>query len=160
MGRVIGEEELLRERRAASEKGLVFVFTNGCFDLLHAGHLHVLRAAKKAGDLLTVGLNTDSSVRKLKGKGRPLMGEAERAELLAALDPVDYVVFFSEETPQRLIEALEPDLLVKGGDYQEDRIVGAEAVRRRGGRVLVVPLREGLSTSALIERIARTFGEE
>jgi len=160
VGLVIGEKDLLRERRAAAEKGLVFVFTNGCFDLLHAGHLHVLRAAKEAGDLLTVGLNTDASVRKLKGKGRPLMGEGERAELLAALDPVDYVVLFSEETPRRLIEALEPDVLVKGGDYQADRIVGADVVRGRGGQVLVVPLREGLSTSSLIERIVRAFGGE
>jgi D-beta-D-heptose 7-phosphate kinase/D-beta-D-heptose 1-phosphate adenosyltransferase len=155
---LIREDELIELRRDAARRGLTFVFTNGCFDLLHAGHLHVLREAKKAGDILAVGLNSDRSVRILKGPGRPLMGEEERAELLAALDPVDFVVFFSEETPQRLIEALEPDLLVKGGDYQADQIVGAETVRRGGGGVLVVPLRQGLSTSALIEKIREAHG--
>jgi D-beta-D-heptose 7-phosphate kinase/D-beta-D-heptose 1-phosphate adenosyltransferase len=158
MGRVVREEELVLERARAAREGLRFVFTNGCFDILHAGHLDVLRAAKQAGDLLAIGLNTDDSVRKLKGEGRPLVAEAERAELLAALTMVDFVVLFAEETPARLIERLRPDVLVKGGDYLPGTIVGAEAVRAAGGEVIVVPLRSGLSTKGLIARIVERYG--
>ncbi|MBM3319146.1 MAG: D-glycero-beta-D-manno-heptose 1-phosphate adenylyltransferase [Candidatus Eisenbacteria bacterium] len=158
MGCVVREEELVLERARAAREGLRFVFTNGCFDILHAGHLDVLRAAKRAGDLLAVGLNTDDSVRKLKGEGRPLVAEAERAELLAALEMVDFVVLFGEETPARLIERLRPDVLVKGGDYSPETIVGAETVRAAGGDVIVVPLRSGLSTQRLIARIVERYG--
>jgi len=158
MGRVVEQEELLGERKAAARDGLRFVFTNGCFDILHAGHLDVLRRARQAGDILVVGLNSDDSVRLLKGPGRPLVGERERAELLAALEPVDFVVLFSEETPARLIDALRPDVLVKGGDYAPDEIVGADTVRAAAGEVLVVPLRPGLSTRGLIEKIVERYG--
>ncbi len=158
MGRVLDMAALIDERKSAARKGLRFVFTNGCFDVLHAGHLDVLREAKKAGDLLAVGLNGDESVRRLKGEGRPLVPEAERAELLAALDPVDFVVLFHEETPKLLIERLVPDVLVKGGDYDPDEIVGAGTVRAAGGEGKVVPLREGRSTRALIEQIVERYG--
>ncbi|RPJ43153.1 MAG: D-glycero-beta-D-manno-heptose 1-phosphate adenylyltransferase [Candidatus Latescibacterota bacterium] len=158
MGRVLGEKELIGERARAAARGLRFVFTNGCFDLLHAGHLDVLRAAKGAGDLLAIGLNADDSVRRLKGEGRPLVGEGERAELLAALEMVDFVVLFHEDTPARLIEALAPDVLVKGGDYAPGEIVGSDFVRARGGTVLVVPLRPGASTRGLIDEIVERYG--
>lgn len=158
VGRIVDERELLEIRRGAARHGRRFVFTNGCFDVLHAGHLHVLREAKAAGDILAVGLNADDSVRLLKGEGRPIVGEEDRAELLAALGPVDYVVLFHEETPARIIDLLEPDVLVKGGDYEPESIVGARTVTGAGGEVRVIPLREGLSTKALIARIVERYG--
>jgi len=129
------------------------VFTNGCYDLLHVGHLRFLSAAAELGDLLVVGLNQDESVRRIKGPGRPFVPFPERAEVLAGLEVVDWVVGFSEDTPATLIEALLPDVLVKGGDWGVDRIVGRETVERRGGRVLSLPLVPGRSTTSLVERI-------
>ncbi|MBM3318636.1 MAG: D-glycero-beta-D-manno-heptose 1-phosphate adenylyltransferase [Candidatus Eisenbacteria bacterium] len=142
--------EALRPRRASGER---VVFTNGCFDLLHAGHVELLESAAALGDILVVGLNSDLSVRRLKGPGRPLVPQAERARLLAALRAVDRVVLFDEETPLLLIEALLPDVLVKGEDYAAEAIVGREAVEAAGGRVVRVPLLPGLSTSALVARL-------
>jgi rfaE bifunctional protein nucleotidyltransferase chain/domain len=136
--------------RAAHE---IVVFTNGVFDLLHGGHVEYLEQARALGDRLVVGVNTDASVRRLKGPDRPIHPEAERIELLGALACVDLVVAFDEDTPERLIEAVRPQVLVKGGDWPLDRIVGREFVEAQGGRVTTVPLREGLSTTALIERI-------
>jgi D-beta-D-heptose 7-phosphate kinase/D-beta-D-heptose 1-phosphate adenosyltransferase len=126
------------------------VFTNGVFDLLHPGHVDVLTAARRAGDALVVGLNADESVRRLKGPTRPVRSEAERAYVLAALAAVDAVVVFDQDTPLELIRLLEPDVLVKGGDYTEATIVGAPEVRARGGDVLVVPLTPGHSTTSTI----------
>lgn len=140
----------IADRRAL---GATVVFTNGCFDLLHVGHLHLLQRARALGDLLVVAVNDDASVRRLKGQGRPLIPEAQRAEMLAALRFVDYVTLFSEPTPLRLIRAIGPDVLVKGGDYTLDHVVGREAVKRRGGRVVLIPPRPGLSTSRLLEAI-------
>lgn len=134
--------------RAAGRR---IAFTNGVFDVLHAGHVAVLRAAREAADALFVGLNTDESVRRLKGPGRPVHRLEDRAAVLLALRPVDAVVPFAEETPIRLIEAIRPDVLVKGADYAEDEIVGAREVRGWGGRVLRVPLVEGLSTTRILE---------
>jgi D-beta-D-heptose 7-phosphate kinase/D-beta-D-heptose 1-phosphate adenosyltransferase len=127
------------------------VFTNGCFDLLHEGHLHLLREAKKMGHILVVGLNSDASVKKLKGESRPVDPELIRIEKLSALSEVDHILVFSEETPVKLIEALRPDVLVKGGDYSMDDIVGARLVKSYGGRVEVIPLLEGFSTTKIIE---------
>jgi D-beta-D-heptose 7-phosphate kinase/D-beta-D-heptose 1-phosphate adenosyltransferase len=136
--------------RAAGER---IVFTNGVFDLLHRGHVEYLEEARALGDRLVVGINADASVRRLKGAGRPLVGEHDRRDLVAALRCVDLAILFTEDTPARLIDEVAPDVLVKGGDWTPDRIVGREFVESRGGRVLNVPLREGLSTTALIERI-------
>ena len=129
------------------------VFTNGVFDLLHPGHVDLLLAARAAGDALIVGLNSDDSVRRLKGPSRPVRTLADRAYVLAALEPVDAVVAFSEDTPLALIRALHPDVLVKGGDYKPDDVVGRAEVESWGGRLLIVPLTAGHSTTAIIETL-------
>ena len=130
------------------------VFTNGVFDLLHPGHVELLEAARREGDVLVVGLNTDASVRRLgKGGERPVAAEAARARVLAGLAAVDCVVLFDDDTPLALIQALGPDVLVKGADYDRDRIIGADWVEARGGRVVRVPLLAGFSTTALVERL-------
>lgn len=129
------------------------VFTNGVFDLLHPGHVDVLTAARREGDALVVGLNADASVRRLKGPERPVRSEVERAYVLAALAAVDLVVVFDQDTPLELIRLLRPDVLVKGGDYTEDTIVGAADVRSLGGRVVVVPITPGHSTTSTIARL-------
>jgi D-beta-D-heptose 7-phosphate kinase/D-beta-D-heptose 1-phosphate adenosyltransferase len=132
------------------------VFTNGCFDLLHPGHVRLLERARALGDVLVIGLNGDSSLRQLKGEGRPLILEAERGELLAALAAVDAVTVFDEPTPRELVAALLPDVLVKGGDWPTDEIVGRAEVEAAGGEVVTIPYVEGYSTSALIAKIAGT----
>jgi D-glycero-beta-D-manno-heptose 1-phosphate adenylyltransferase len=137
--------------------GQVVVFTNGCFDLLHAGHVRYLEAARREGDILVVGLNSDRSVRDIKGDLRPILPESERAEVLAGLAAVDYVVLFDEPDPLRLITALAPDVLVKGGDWPVDAIIGAGQVRSRGGRVVRIPVVEGASTSAIIAHILERY---
>jgi rfaE bifunctional protein nucleotidyltransferase chain/domain len=129
------------------------VFTNGVFDLLHPGHIRYLQDARREGDTLIVGVNADRSVREIKGPDRPLMPENERAEVLGALACVDAVVIFDEVDPQRLIDRLQPDVLVKGADWDANRIVGRQSVEARGGRVVRIPLAEGYSTSAIIKKI-------
>jgi D-beta-D-heptose 7-phosphate kinase/D-beta-D-heptose 1-phosphate adenosyltransferase len=138
-----------REKR----NGRRVVFTNGCFDLLHPGHIRGLEQAREMGDALIVGLNSDSSVRQLKGEGRPILPEGERAEILAALACVDAVVIFDEVTPREVIARLLPDVLVKGGDWPGDQIVGREEVEAAGGRVVVVPMVPGYSTSEILRKI-------
>lgn len=135
-----------------SQRGRV-VFTNGVFDLLHPGHVDVLVGARAHGDALVVGLNSDASVRRLKGPARPVRSEGERAYVLAALAAVDAVTLFEEDTPLELVRLLRPDVIVKGGDYSPDTIVGADDVRARGGTVVVVPLTPGQSTTSIIERL-------
>ena len=137
--------------------GQVVVFTNGCFDLLHAGHVRYLAAARREGDILVVGLNSDRSVRDIKGDTRPILPESERAQVLAGLAAVNYVVLFDEPDPLRLITALTPDVLVKGGDWPEAAIIGAQVVRNRGGRVVRIPVVEGARTSAIIARILERY---
>lgn len=129
------------------------VFTNGCFDILHSGHVTYLAQARQMGNLLVVGLNSDASVRRLKGQERPVNSQDARALVLAALEIVDYVAIFDEDTPYNLIAKVQPDVLVKGGDYQVDNIVGADIVRARGGKVLTVPLVPGFSTTSIIDKI-------
>ncbi len=129
------------------------VFTNGVFDLLHSGHIDVLVGARREGDALVVGLNSDASVQRLKGPARPVRSEAERAYVLAGLEAVDAVIVFDEDTPLELVRTLQPDVIVKGGDYAPDTIVGADVVTARGGRVVVIPLTAGQSTTSIIEKL-------
>jgi rfaE bifunctional protein nucleotidyltransferase chain/domain len=145
-----GLVQAVRELKAAGNK---VAFTNGCFDLLHVGHVRYLREARLLGDALVVGLNSDASVRAIKGPSRPVQSEGDRAEILASLECVDYVTLFDEETPAELIAAVVPDVLVKGGDWPLDEIVGRDTVEAAGGTVTTIPLVEGRSTSELLERI-------
>lgn len=139
-------------RRTGPGRSFRLVFTNGVFDLMHPGHVHCLRRARELGDVLLVAINSDASARRLgKGPGRPLVGEQGRAEVVAALECVDLVTVFDEDTPRELVAALQPDVLVKGGDYSEDEVAGAGTVRARGGEVVIVPLLPGHSTSRLVE---------
>ena len=131
------------------------VFTNGCFDLLHPGHIHTLEQARSLGDVLVVGLNCDESVRNAKGESRPVIGEDERAEVLAALEAVDFVILFAEPTPRELISQLLPDVLVKGADWGATEIVGREEVESAGGGVVSIPLEPGYSTSSILQKIQR-----
>ncbi|MBX2921305.1 MAG: D-glycero-beta-D-manno-heptose 1-phosphate adenylyltransferase [Chitinophagaceae bacterium] len=133
--------------------GKKIVFTNGCFDILHMGHIEILSKAAEAGDILIVGINTDASVKRLKGPSRPVNDQSFRALMLASLTIVDAVVLFDEDTPLELIKEIEPDVLLKGGDYQLSQIVGAEEVVKNGGEVKIVPLVKGFSTSSLIQKI-------
>lgn len=160
-GRVIRDrEELRRVREDLRAEGRRLVFTNGCFDLLHVGHVRYLEAARRLGDALLVAVNSDRSVRVLKGAGRPVMSEGERAEVLAALSSVDFVTVFEEESPRALIAELLPDVLVKGGDYALEEIHGREEVERAGGRVVALPFVEGASTTGIIERIKDVMSDE
>jgi D-beta-D-heptose 7-phosphate kinase/D-beta-D-heptose 1-phosphate adenosyltransferase len=137
-------------------EGKKIVFTNGCFDLLHVGHVYLLREAKKFGDVLMVGMNSDASVKRLKGDGRPIISMEDRAYAVAALECVDYLVIFDEQDPMQLIQRIRPDVLVKGDDYAAAEVVGASFLNSYGGTVRLVPIRRGVSTSHLIEKIRST----
>jgi rfaE bifunctional protein nucleotidyltransferase chain/domain len=157
MGKILTWEALKREVERLRGEGKKVAFTNGCFDILHVGHVQYLREARKAGDILILGLNSDASVRAIKGEKRPLVPQGERAEVVASLTAVDYVALFDEPTPLALIEYLRPDLLVKGGDWKEESVVGRDAVRSWGGRVVIVPMTEGVSTTNIVEKILRIY---
>ncbi len=153
MGQVLSLDNLLPElkpRRAAGER---VVFTNGCFDLLHPGHVDLLERSRALGDLLIVAINSDAGVRCIKGPARPLVSQQERAELLAGLEAVDYVTFFDEPTPREIISQVLPDILVKGGDWGLDAIVGRAEVEAAGGKVYSLPLLAGYSTTAIVQKI-------
>ncbi len=154
-----GLDELIRRLAEAKEAGRTVCFTNGCYDLLHAGHLSLLEQASEMADILVVGLNGDGSVRRLKGESRPWIVLEDRARLLAALEAVDYVIDFDEDTPERLMAQLRPDLMVKGGDYTPDTLPERNTAAKIGCRVVIVPLLPGRSTTGLIERIARSGGD-
>ena len=147
----LNREETARRATEARDAGKIVVFTNGCFDLLHSGHVTLLEVAAGEGDLLIVGLNSDSSVRRLKGEGRPVQPEVARAEALLKIEEVNVVTIFSENTPLELIDSIKPDVLVKGGDYSSAEIVGADIVLSKGGEVVRVPLIEGISTTRIIK---------
>ena len=155
MGVVVNRSDLRLDVQDLKRAGKKIVFTNGCFDLVHPGHIRLLEQARSLGDGLIVGINSDSSVRKNKGAGRPMIPEAERAEILAAMEAVDYVVIFDEPTPKELIAAILPNILVKGSDWGADEIVGREEVVRAGGRVVSLALEPGYSTTSLILRVQR-----
>ena len=142
--------KIVLEQKLNSKK---IVFTNGCFDIIHSGHIHYLTEAKKLGDVLIVGLNTDDSVRRLKGNNRPINNQFDRAIVLSALKPVDFVVFFDEDTPINLIQLINPDVLVKGADYKIEEIVGSEHVLRNGGEVVTIKFIHDKSTTALINKL-------
>jgi rfaE bifunctional protein nucleotidyltransferase chain/domain len=154
--KIISRTELPKRLATRRAKGERIVFTNGCFDLLHIGHTRYLEAARLLGDLLVVGVNSDASVKKLnKGADRPLVPDTQRAEVLAALGCIDYVVVFDEPDPGRLVVEVQPDVLVKGGDWPVDQIVGREVVEARGGSVRTIPLVPGISTTALVQNIQK-----
>lgn len=148
---------LLQIIRRYKKQGKRIVFTNGCFDLLHLGHVTYLERAKSKGDLLIVGINSDRSVHKLKGKERPLVPQSERGRVLAGLSSVDYVTIFDEPTPLSLICAIEPDVLVKGADWKKDSIIGGDEVKHRGGKVITIPVVKGISTTQIIKRIVERY---
>ncbi len=150
-------EEMSSLCKKIREQGQKIVFTNGCFDLLHVGHIKYLASAREKGDILVVGLNSDLSVKRLKGENRPLLSEKERSSILAALECVDFVVIFDDNTPLNLIGSILPDVLVKGGDYAPDEVVGKEVVEQNGGRVEIIPFVDGFSTSRIIEDIRKKF---
>jgi rfaE bifunctional protein nucleotidyltransferase chain/domain len=151
-------DELAAIAAAARAKGQTVVFTNGCFDLLHRGHVHILRQAKAAGDLLIVGVNSDRSVKSIKAQQRPILPETDRVELIAAMEMVDYVILFDDPDPYKLIAAIKPQVLAKGGDWSSDKIIGADIVEAAGGRVAVIPYLKGFSTTEIIERIRNSNG--
>lgn len=153
MGQVIGISKIDEALKASRSENKKIVFTNGCFDLLHVGHVRYLNSARKLGDLLVVGVNSDRSVKSLKGPTRPIQQENDRAEIIAALGSVDFVVIFDEDTPLELIHQVKPDILTKGGDYKIDTIVGAEYVLARGGQVLPLQFIDGKSTSLLVSKM-------
>ncbi|MCX6567142.1 MAG: D-glycero-beta-D-manno-heptose 1-phosphate adenylyltransferase [Candidatus Aminicenantes bacterium] len=157
MNKIRSLERLKRVRARLRREGLHVVFTNGCFDLIHGGHIHLFRQAKAQGDILIVAVNSDASIRRLKGPARPVFPLAERMEVLAALADIDYVTWFEEDTPQKIIAALLPDVLVKGGDWGTGEIVGAAEVEYAGGRVYRVPYRRGHSSTNIIEKIRKNF---
>ena len=155
IGKILSLDELLGVREGLRAAGKSLVFTNGVFDLLHVGHVRYLAAARALGDALVVAINSDRTVRELKGHGRPVINESERAEILAALRFVTYVTVFDDVSPRRLIAGLLPDVLVKGGDYGLDEIHGREEVEAAGGKVISLPFVDGASTSTIIERMKR-----
>ncbi len=158
MDKIYTRETLKKEIDRLRKEGKKIVFTNGCFDILHVGHTRYLEGAKKQGDVLVLGLNSDESVKALKGENRPLIPENERADVVAALESVDYVTIFPELTPLELIEYLKPDVIVKGGDWREEEVVGREAVEKWGGRVIIIPEIKGSSTTNIIEKIMKVYG--
>lgn len=146
-------EDLMKIREEIKRQGKKVVFTNGCFDILHSGHIYIFREAKKWGDVLIVAVNDDSSVKKIKGRFRPIFFLEERLEILESIEEIDYLISFSEETPQKIIASLLPGVLVKGGDWKIEEVVGKNEVEKAGGKVVVIPYLKGYSSTEIIERI-------
>lgn len=155
---LIERKKLSNLMEAQKNMGKSIVFTNGCFDILHIGHIHLLEKAKNLGDILIVGINSDDSVRNLKGEGRPFFPDIERAYVVMALRAVDYVVIFSESTASCLIEEIGPDYYVKGGDYTPDDLPEKEAIKKSGAKLRLIPLKEGHSTTKIADKIRRNYG--
>jgi D-beta-D-heptose 7-phosphate kinase/D-beta-D-heptose 1-phosphate adenosyltransferase len=157
MNKILERNALKDKLEELRKKGKKIAFTNGCFDILHVGHVRYLREAKKTADVLVLALNSDSSVRSIKGEKRPLMNEKERAEIIAALEFIDFVTIFPELTPLELINYLKPDILIKGGDWPEEKVVGREEIKKWGGRVAIIPEVEGKSTTNIVEKIKKLY---
>ena len=160
LDKLLNKDDLVQTAAKLQKAGKRIVFTNGCFDILHVGHVRYLMAAKSKGDVLVVGLNSDRSVKSIKGEKRPIVTQDQRAEVLACLFCVDYITFFDDPDPLKLIQALVPDVLVKGQDWPEDRIIGADFVKSKGGRVVRVPVVPGASTTKIIKQIIDTFDRD
>ncbi len=158
-GKIKTLEQLVKIRSRLRRQKKKVVFTNGCFDILHRGHIECLRKAKSLGDVLMVGINSNSSVRKVKGDKRPIISQSDRAEIISALEMVDYVLVFEEKTPEKIISALVPDVLVKGSDYRKEQIVGKDFVESCGGRVVRVKHIPGKSTRGIIQKIINRYGK-
>lgn len=158
MVKLLTNSEIAGEASRLKKAGKRIVFTNGCFDILHAGHVRYLTAARAEGDILVVGLNSDKSIRLIKGEKRPVVSQMQRAEVLSGLSCVDFVVLFDEPDPLNLIKNIRPDILVKGGDWAEEDIIGADFVRAEGGKIARVPVVQGISTSSIIKRILEISG--
>jgi rfaE bifunctional protein nucleotidyltransferase chain/domain len=153
--KILSGVELSRELYISRFKNNKIVFTNGCFDLIHLGHIEYLSKAYELGDIMVIGLNSDESVKKLKGAGRPVQNQETRAKILASFFFVSYVIVFNEDTPYRLINEVQPDILVKGGDYKPENIVGYDIVMKNGGKVLAIPFLEGCSSTSIIEKLTK-----
>jgi rfaE bifunctional protein nucleotidyltransferase chain/domain len=150
-------ENIAAEVRKLRASGKKICFTNGCFDIIHSGHVTYLMKAKRLADILVLGLNSDDSVRRLKGETRPINDQKDRAIVLSALKPVDYVVIFEQDTPYELVDLIKPDIIVKGGDYTPEAIVGADIVTNNGGEVVVIPLVEGKSTTNIVQSLGKNY---
>ncbi|MCD6271988.1 MAG: D-glycero-beta-D-manno-heptose 1-phosphate adenylyltransferase [Deltaproteobacteria bacterium] len=158
LNKIIKSDDISSKIQSLRKNGKRIVFTNGCFDILHAGHVRYLAAAGAEGDILIVGLNSDKSVKLIKGNKRPIISQAQRAEVLAALEPVNYVTIFNEPDPFKLICRIKPDVLVKGADWEEKDIIGADIVKKNGGKIVRVDIVQQISTSDIIQRIMDTMG--
>ncbi len=157
MNKILDRKILKEKLDTLRSEGKKIAFTNGCFDILHVGHVRYLREARKTADVLVLALNSDSSVRSIKGEKRPLVSEEERAEILASLEFIDFVTVFPELTPLELITYLKPDILIKGGDWPEDKVVGRDDVKKWGGRVILIPEIKGKSTTNIVEKIKNVY---
>lgn len=157
MNKILDRKTLQEKLDALRQEGKIIAFTNGCFDILHVGHVRYLREAKNTADILVLALNSDSSVQSIKGEKRPLVPEEERAEILAALEFIDFVTIFQELTPLELINYLKPDIIIKGGDWPEEKVVGRDDVKKWGGRVIIIPEIEGKSTTNIVEKIKMVY---
>ena len=157
MNKILDRKTLQEKLDALRKENKKIAFTNGCFDILHVGHVRYLREAKKTADVLVLALNSDSSVQSIKGEQRPLVPQEERAEILAAMEFIDFVTIFPELTPLELINYLKPDILIKGGDWPEDKVVGGDNVKKWGGRVILIPVVEGKSTTNIVEKIKKVY---
>jgi len=157
MGIILERRALQTKLEALRKEGKIIALTNGCFDIIHVGHVRYLKEAKKTADILVLALNSDSSVRAIKGDKRPLVGEEERAEILASLEFIDFVTIFNELTPLELIIDLKPDILIKGGDWSEEKVVGRDEIKKWGGRVAIIPEVKGKSTTNIVEKIKKLY---
>ncbi len=157
ISKIVKVKELINTIDPLRKSGKQVVFTNGCFDIMHAGHVRYLAAARSEGEILIVGINSDKSVKSIKGKNRPIMPQDQRAEVLAGLWCVNYIVFFDEPDPLRLIQTIKPDVLVKGEDWDEDKIIGADSVKADGGKVVRVAVVPDISTSMIIKKIVKMY---